>query len=173
MSYINVKESKINKLEYIAKTKLNASIEDEIRNSEITIIPMTNYREVKQMAFHHGTTDFLRFLQQELPTSKIGICVNDEDYVELSLNSIKTRISTIIVDNLTSFKSLVIKIAKYIISLGYKNVESTIIVPTNKGSAFELGYNGPAGLYEKHHAEAINDLIKKAGTLLEDFNNED
>jgi len=69
-----------------------------IANADILITPLVDFRESAGPTFERGTELILASLRKRLPNDiTVDICVNDEDYFELSLNSKYKRLGKFVV----------------------------------------------------------------------------
>ena len=157
---------KIFKEDYIPK-----EYEDEIKHSNILLIPSKTFRDKNILYFPEGTKDFFQYIKErEDGKTNIEISISDEKFNELELHSDIVRIATIII------KDFILSVAINLISDYLKNklkkenksskkveVELNMIIQ-KKNKSLEINYRGSVKDFEK---------IDKSKILKEFNKNED
>lgn len=92
----DVTPSNENFLTWSKKDFINDGIREGIANADILIVPTLNFREVGPN-FPPGTEDFLDYLKENISGFGVDICISDESYSMLELNSDYRRIGKFVV----------------------------------------------------------------------------
>ncbi len=87
MAYIiEVKNSNENFITWSEKDYISAKLKELIIDSNILIVPVENFREIKEPVFPQRTEELFKYLQTELPEQvKVEIAIEDDEYQELAL----------------------------------------------------------------------------------------
>ena len=89
---ITVKDVTTSRREWIERMHLSDDIAASAKNAEVLVVP-SNYVD-RPLAFPVSTMDFYTLIKKQLGAN-IEICVNDEDFEEIELNSHTLRLPTI------------------------------------------------------------------------------
>ena len=152
--------------EWMDMVQLPFELRERVLNAGILIVP--SQMVAQPTAFMAGTMNLYAFLRSQLG-DKVEICIADDDYIEIELNSRTLRIGKIIVtsallpvllnllsnyihdrikdDELPSAQIEVVEFQKL------AEVSFTIAVEDNTGKKKEFSYEGPAEDFKKVSAE--------------------
>lgn len=86
---IIVKDVLVSRQEWIERTHLTDELAGAVMNADVLIVP-SNYVD-RPLAFPVTTMDFFALLKQHMG-DKVEICVNEDDYEEIELNSHTLRL---------------------------------------------------------------------------------
>ena len=135
------------------------SISDEVRrsvdNASVIVYPMVGFRDTGHTVFPVGTDDVFAFLREHLPADiPVEACINDEDYVELSMHADLKRLGIIIVSVVVA-PLLLNLLGNYIYDKmkeqpsGKMDVSFSIIITDDgKNLKKRFNYEGPAKDFE-------------------------
>lgn len=84
---------------WIGQRFLSESVRNSLRDSDIVITPLLNFRDGIEVSFHQGTVSFLDYLRIGLQENhyKVAICAPDNEYYEIALHSRAHRLSNVVV----------------------------------------------------------------------------
>lgn len=89
---------------WIGQNFLSESVRNSLRDSDVVITPLLNFRDGIAVSFHQGTVSFLDYLSIGLQENhyKVEICAPDNEYYEIALHSRAHRLSNIVVTNIAA-----------------------------------------------------------------------
>ena len=154
--------------EWIQMAKLPEGLRNAVISADILIAPSMMSKQ--PMAFMSGTMELFAYLQSQVG-DRVEICIDEDKYVEIELNSRKIRLGKIIVKDLALPLFLSI-LAGYIVNQCNKpavpetviearefqkpvEVEFSITVEDSTGRRKEFKYDGPAADYKEVSDEIL------------------
>lgn len=154
--------------EWIKIVELTESMKSSVLSADILIVPSMMSKE--PMAFMSGTTDLFAYLQSQLG-DRVEICIDEDKYVEIELNSRKIRLGKFNIKGLalTLFLNIlggyianqcsrpaapetVIEVQEFQKPV---EVEFSITVEDSTGRRKEFKYDGPAADYKEVSDEIL------------------
>ncbi len=154
--------------EWIKMVELPESMKSSVLSADILIVPSMMSKQ--PLAFMSGTTDLFAFLQSQVG-DRVEICIDEEKYVEIELNSRKIRLGKILLKDiaLPLFLSIlggyianqcnrpavpetVIEVQEFQKPV---EVEFSITVEDSTGRRKEFKYDGPAADYKEVSDEIL------------------
>lgn len=164
-------ETNVNKMIKISATDLNFekalnksyisnTLKEQLKNSQMLILPYENVKGYTGPVFPEGTMDFFRYLESiNNKEINIDICADDDIYKELILHSDLVNIGLILVNELAL--PIVVNFIWYYIqnNLLNKNKEQKVkleIIVEKNGESKKISYEGDAIVFK----ETINEIIK-------------
>lgn len=162
MDNLTVKTSSRSREEWMAIADLPNELRNSVLTADVLIVPSLMVNQPK--AFMVGTMDMLAAFKTQFG-NKVEICISDDDYIEIELNSRTLRLGKIIV------KSIVLPLFLGVLGnyISYKLFESkpeaveieapefqqpatvsfTITVEDSIGKRKEFQYEGPISDYKE------------------------
>lgn len=166
MENLKVKTDICTRQAWMDMVQLPYELRDRVINAGLLIVP--SQMVAQPTAFMAGTMDLLAFLKSQLG-DKVEICISDDDYVELELNSRTLRLGKFLVVSvlLPVFLNLLSnyiheRIKENLIPLAQietvdfqkpTEVSFTIAVEDSTGKKKEFSYEGPAADFKEVSAE--------------------
>lgn len=154
--------------EWIKMVELPESMKGSVLSADILIVPSMMSKQ--PLAFMSGTMDMFAYLQSQLG-NRVEICIDEEKYVEIKLNSRKIRLGKFDIKGiaLTLFLNI---LGGFIVNKCDRPVESetvievqefqkpvevefSIIVEDSIGRRKEFKYDGPAADYKEVSDEIL------------------
>ena len=154
--------------EWIQMAELPESIESVVLSADILIVPSMMSKQ--PMAFMSGTMELFAYLQSQVG-NRVEICIGEDDYVEIELNSRKIRLGKFILKDiaLPLFLSIlggyianqcnrpavpetVIEVQEFQKPV---EVEFSITVEDSTGRRKEFQFEGPAADYKEVSDEIL------------------
>lgn len=154
--------------EWIQMVELPEGLRNGVISADILIVPSMMSQQPK--AFMSGTMELFAYLQSKVG-DRVEICIGEDDYVEIELNSRKIRLGRIILKDIALPLFLSI-LGGYIANLCNRpatpkeiievqefqkpvEVEFSITVEDSTGRRKEFQYDGPAADYTKVSDEIL------------------
>lgn len=154
--------------EWIKMVELPESMRSSVLSADILIVP--SMMPKRPLAFMSGTTDLFAYLQSQVG-DRVEICIDEEKYVEIELNSRKIRLGKILLKDLVLPLFLSI-LGGYIANRCDRSavpetvpevqefqkpveVEFSITVEDSTGRRKEFKYDGPAADYKEVSDEIL------------------
>ena len=166
MENLEIKDSTRNREEWMEMTRLPEELKANVMAADVLIVPSMMPAQPK--AFMTGTMDMYAVLRAQMG-DKVEICIADEDYEEIELNSKTLRLGSFVVasvvlplfldlvgnyiyDRLTEPDSVVkeVDVPEF---QQPATVSFTIEVEDSVGKKKEFQYEGPAADYKEVAAE--------------------
>lgn len=156
-------ESKQGLSYWLSHQYINKELETNLKLANLLLVPQEGFRTFEGPIFPVGTSEFFRFLQVKHPPDiKVDICVQDEEYRELALNSDWLILPEIWVISFVApiAVNLISEYLKKRLSLGNETriVKVRLIVEEKSGDrpkTVEIFYDGPA----KHFLEEMTGVL--------------
>ena len=127
---------------WIKEVSLIPSLVEGVKNSDILFLPIKEYRDVNYI-FFTTADDFFKYVKKQNEAS-VDICINDDDYKLVSLNSREFRLGTILVKEIALPFLVGVAINYFTDNLKTSEddkVSISIIVEKENGN-YQLDYNG-------------------------------
>ncbi|WP_324682357.1 hypothetical protein [Bibersteinia trehalosi] len=151
-----------NRERWIKKVSLEPSLIESVRNCDVLLLP-TDFKDITN-GFYSTSSDFLQYIQKK-ENITTDICINDDDYKLISLNSREFRLGDFILKGmvLPIFIGVVIEYISDYLKASPKEdkVSISIIIEKDDGN-YKLEYNGN-----------IENFLKLEGKLNEKTKNEE
>ncbi len=82
----------------IGKVRISDTVKDSVNKAAVILYPLVGFRDIKPPPFPVGTDGLFVHLKKNLPADlPVEVCINDEDYHELTLHADLSRLGIIIV----------------------------------------------------------------------------
>ena len=174
MNYLEIVNSARTREEWIQMVELPEDMKSGVLSADILIVPSLMSKQ--PMAFMSGTMDMFAYLQSQLG-NRVEICIDEEKYVEIELNSRKIRLGKFILKDLALSLFLSI-LGGYIANQCSRpaepetviemqefqkpvEVEFSITVEDSTGKRKEFKYDGPAADYKEVSDEILKQWNEK------------
>ena len=82
---------------WINKVSLESSLIESVNQCDVLFLP-TDFRNISN-GFFTTSTDFFQFIKKK-ENITVDICINDEDYIPISLNSREFRLGTFLIKDI-------------------------------------------------------------------------
>lgn len=150
-SYITITESDVNFETWLAKPFISEQLRTELKNANVLLLPLEEFRGHKKPMFMAGTDSLLDFLLKNKPDAmNLDICIEDDDYNELRLHDITVVLGIFLATSVV-VPVLVNLISDYLKNRIFKDkppvdekISFDIHIVEDDGSSRKLTYNGPA-----------------------------
>lgn len=168
MNYLEIVNEARTREEWIKMVDLPENMKNSVLSADILIVPSLMPKQ--PMAFMSGTTNLFAYLQSQVGES-VEICIDEEKYVEIELNSRKIRLGKFNIKELALTLFLNI-LGGYIANQCNRpavpetviearefqkpvEVEFSITVEDSTGRRKEFKYDGPAADYKEVSDEIL------------------
>ena len=140
-------------------------VSDELRgllNNANVILAPESFRDLDDLVFPTGTTEFYQFLQEHSPADlHVEIAADDQQYRELALHADLVRIAQVVTEFIVAPVTATL-VASYLWAwLGSRFAETNVrtsIVVDMKRKKYRIEYEGPAPAFESTVKNAIAQL---------------
>lgn len=168
MRYFEIVNAARTREEWIKMVELPENMKSGVLSADILIVPSMMAKQ--PMAFMSGTTDLFAYLRSQVG-DRVEICIDEDNYVEIELNSRKIRIGKFILKdialnlylsilggyianqcNRTAVPETVIEAQEFQKPV---EVEFSITVEDSTGRRKEFKYDGPAADYKEVSDEIL------------------
>jgi hypothetical protein len=153
---------------FIEQDYLSDELKEQLHTANVLIIPDEGYGELTdQRHFSAGTIDLFQYiLEKNDERVSIGVCLDENDYKELSLHADWVYLAEFVVKDFIA-PLIVALLADYIIRLRGKRIQTSnvksklIVVDTKDEHRVEYIYDGPATEYKEVMLNAISKFGKE------------
>lgn len=172
--YLTVENSQISFQKIFTKDFLAADRSLSLRNANVILLPLENYREEIPLCFHHGTRSLYLYFKQNHPEIALDLCVNSNDFKELSLHSDEFRLGAFILESILA-PTFVTILSHYIINTLFAkkedkvNVDLIVLKEKSNEEGVKIRYRGSPVEMELEINTQI-ELYTKNGKLVSSSN---
>jgi len=134
---------------WITKDYISSELKNELKQADILIVPIENFRGIEEPAFPEGTEQLFTYLKKQFSSNhkyNIDICIEDEDYMELALHNdlinlgyfiLTIGVAPIFVNLISDYIS-----SKLFSSNKDRKIKTSISIIENDGTSKEITYEG-------------------------------
>lgn len=160
-----------NREQWIKKVSLEPSLIEGVRNCDVLLLP-TDFRNITN-GFYSTTNDFLQYIKKK-ENITTDICINDNEYKLISLNSREFRLGNFILNGIV-LPIFIGVVTEYILdyhkaSPQEDKISISMIIEKDDGN-YKLEYNGNIEnflkLKEKLNEETKNEENNRSSTKLQ------
>lgn len=127
---------------WIKEVSLESSLVEGVKNSDILFLPIKKYKDINYI-FFTTAEDFFKYVKKQNKAS-VDICINNDDYNRVSLNSREFRLGTILVKEfvLPVLVGLVINYFSDNLKTSVDDEVSISIIVEKENGNYQLDYKG-------------------------------
>lgn len=156
-----IRDSEENFETWISKDFVSDSLRDKLKKADILIVPIESLNDRNIPLFPQGTENLFVFLNKNLPENlNVDICIEDNDYKELTLHFDLVTIASFVVKSM-ALPFLINLLSNYIYQkishFKSRNVKVSITIVNEIGQSKNLSYEGSIDGFTK----IIEQLKKK------------
>jgi hypothetical protein len=161
MSKLSVTSANENITTWSERDYLTTATKESVRNADVLIVPVENFRESEKPLFPVQTSALYRFVKDNLPNNlNLEIAIEDEDYREFALYSDTENIAQFIV-TLIALPFLISVLANYfttkLFAKDKANIDVKITVQIDENVSKTISFEGTAEDF-RHASEEIQKL---------------
>lgn len=157
---------------WVTQKYLSDEVRSLVKESDVIITPLIDFRDGVELSFHQGTISFLNYLKCGLGENdlKVAICAPDDKYYEISLNSRVHRFSNMVV-SVFAAPLVVSLMANYIYNeLNAKpndTISTSITVEYPGCKSYEISFDGSVKDFD-NYLDKITSMTTPCDTTEED-----
>ena len=156
-----VKESSDSFQNWIAKDYISRELKNELKQADVLIVPIENFRGIDNPVFPEGTEQLYTYLMKQFSSNdeyNIDICIDDEDYMELALHDdlinlgyfvLTIGVAPIFVNLISDYIS-----NKFLSYSQDRKIKTSISIVEDDGSSKEIKYEGDI----EHFSSVIDEI---------------
>ena len=100
---ITIEESEYSNDYWLSRPYISKELNVELKKANVLLIPHEKFRDFEEPVFNAGSDELLQFIKEHKNDAIIPeICIEDEDYRELSLHSVSIVLGKFIVSSIIS-----------------------------------------------------------------------
>ncbi len=143
---------------YLEKYIKNEDLKNTLKVADIVLLPYDSFGDKQGPIFPEQNSEFYNFLSENFENEKIEICVETDDYVELTLHGELINIGTILLKDI-AIPVICTLIVNYIESkIGNKKSKVKVVFIEKQGNSYkEFKYEGNL----EYLSETVDNYLNK------------